>query len=400
VTKTGSKAAADVRVGTELAQRKRAELLDLLRPCFARVEPWAQAGKYVGALAGDLRRCNGWSIAEHLGDATPDRTQRLLNHAVWDTFAAMGVVRRFAVAGLGEAARRSGRRAGLVIGALDETGQAKKGMATAGVKRQHMGCADGVANGINTVHLSYVRERTGHALIGARQWIPREHIDDPVACEVMGLAPELAFRTKGQLAIDIATDALADDIELDFVAGGEVYGNCPELREFCEACGQAYVLRVPSNFRLTLASGAVLTCAEAVSTLLGSKRCWEVRSAGAGSFIGSATTGPRLPQTMNPRISRYHGDQDNHRSSNGAGPPARLKTRGRASPSPPPPDRNPAPSTNPPSEPPASLASPPVTAGSSTTNPLNRTDIDRFAAVTSPCNAARRRHGAAWRVSG
>jgi hypothetical protein len=31
-----------------------------------------------------------------------------------------------------------------------------------------------VANGITTVHLSYVRERTGHALIGARQWIPAE----------------------------------------------------------------------------------------------------------------------------------------------------------------------------------------------------------------------------------
>ena len=37
------------------------------------------------------------------------------------------------------------------IGALDETGQEKKGQATAGVKRQHMGCAGGVENGINTV---------------------------------------------------------------------------------------------------------------------------------------------------------------------------------------------------------------------------------------------------------
>jgi hypothetical protein len=38
-----------------------------------------------------------------------------------------------------------------------------------------------VANGITTVHLAYVRERTGHALIGARQWIPQEQIDDPVS---------------------------------------------------------------------------------------------------------------------------------------------------------------------------------------------------------------------------
>jgi SRSO17 transposase len=270
--------------------------MDRLRPCFSRIEPWVQAGKYCGALTADLRRCNGWRIAEHVGDATPDRTQRLLNHAVWDTFAAMRVVRRFAVAGL----RRAARRVGLAIGAIDETGQAKKGVATAGVKRQHMGCADGVDNGINTVHLSYVREKTGHALIGARQWIPREHIDDPIKSQAMGLPAELVFRSKGQLAIDIATDALADEVRLDFVCGDEVYGNCPELREFCEERGQGYVLRVPSNFRFTLASGTVLTCAEAVKTLLGSKRRWETRSAGTGSkgarwygWAWLATSSPR-----------------------------------------------------------------------------------------------------------
>ena len=67
-----------------------------------------------------------------------------------------------------------------MTGALDETGQEKQGTATAGVKRQYLGCAGRVANGINTVHLAYVRENTGHALIGARQWVPHEHIDDPV----------------------------------------------------------------------------------------------------------------------------------------------------------------------------------------------------------------------------
>jgi hypothetical protein len=61
-------------------------------------------------------RASGWTIAEHAGDRAPDRRQRLLNRAVWDTFAAMGVVRRFAVAGLEEAFCRSGRRRGLVIG--------------------------------------------------------------------------------------------------------------------------------------------------------------------------------------------------------------------------------------------------------------------------------------------
>jgi SRSO17 transposase len=140
-----------------------------------------------------------------------------------------------------------------------------------------------VANGINTVHLSYVREKAGHALIGARQWVPREHIQDPVKSLLMGLPLDLEFRTKGQLAIDISKDAAADGIRLDFYCGDEVYGSCTQLREHFEAEGQAYVLRVPSNFTLTLAAGTKMTCAQAVSRLLKDQRRWEIRSADHGS---------------------------------------------------------------------------------------------------------------------
>jgi SRSO17 transposase len=283
VTTTKSKAAAAARIGAALAARERSELLGLLRPCFVRVGPWLQAGKYVSALAGDLPRRNGWTIAQRAGDRAPQRTQRLLNRAVWDTFAAMGVVRRFAVAGLDEAARRHGRKRGLRIGALDETSQVKQGNATAGVKRQYLGCVGKVANGITTVHLSYVRERTGHALIGARQWIPAEHISDSVCSLVMGLPAGLVFRTKGELAIDICTEAFADCAAFDFVCGDEVYGACTRLREFFEGRHQAYVLRVPCSFHLTLARGVTLTCADVATGLLKEARRWEIRSAGAGS---------------------------------------------------------------------------------------------------------------------
>jgi SRSO17 transposase len=156
-------------------------------------------------------------------------------------------------------------------------------VATAGVKRQYMGCAGRVANGINVVHLSHVREKSGHALIGARQWIPAEQIEDPVASLVMGLPPGLEFRTKGQLAMDLCADAYADGTGFDFACGDEVYGSCTQLRVFFEECGQAYVLRVASSFMLTLAAGTKLTCAQAVRRLVKDKRRWEVRSAGKGS---------------------------------------------------------------------------------------------------------------------
>src|SRR5260370_11078651 len=100
----------------------------------------------------------------------------------------------------------------------------------------------------------------------------------------MGLPDDLVFRTKGQLAIDLCTDAFTDGVRLDFLCGDEVYGNCTELREFCEDRGQGYVLRVRSTFHLLLAAGkAAVTCAQAARTLGTGTRRWEVRSAGAGS---------------------------------------------------------------------------------------------------------------------
>jgi DDE superfamily endonuclease len=282
VRTTKSKAAAAARIGAALAHRKRAELLGLLRPCFARTEPWLQAGKYAAALMSQIPRRNGWTIAAQAGDRAPDKTQRLLSRAVRDTFAAMGVVRRFAVAGLDEAAARTCRRRGLAVGAIDETGQVKAGSRTAGVKRQYLGCVGKVANGINTVHLSYVREGAGHALIGAREWIPAEHLGDPAKPAAMGLPEDLVFRTKGQLAMDILAGAVAGGVRLDFVCGDEVYGSCTMLREYLEDHDQAYVLRVPSSFRLMFPGGVMLTCRQAAARL-GRGRGWEIRSAGTGS---------------------------------------------------------------------------------------------------------------------
>ena len=236
----------------------------------------------MSALASELPRVNGWSIARHGGDRTPDRTQRLLNHASWDTSAAMSVVRRFAVNGL-EAAARRGRRGGMVIGAIDETGQEKAGEATAGVKRQYLGCAGKVANGINTVHLSYVREGAGHALIGARQWIPREHLEDPVKLLVMGLPLDLEFRTKGQLAIDISMEpppTASGSISPAATRSTATAPSCastsrPPARPTCCGCRRTSPSPWPRATKMT--------CAQAVTTLLKQPRRWEIRSAGSGS---------------------------------------------------------------------------------------------------------------------
>ena len=107
-------AAAAARIGARRALRERSALLSALRPCFARVQTWLQAGKYLNALASGLPSRNGWSIGEQCGDRSPGRTQRLLSRASWDEDAAMSQVRRHAAAGLfnPRARRRRSRNRG------------------------------------------------------------------------------------------------------------------------------------------------------------------------------------------------------------------------------------------------------------------------------------------------
>jgi SRSO17 transposase len=160
----------------------------------------------------------------------------------------MAVVRRFAVEHLTPAA------GGLAVAALDETGQQKQGERTAGVKRQYMGCAGRVANGVNTVHCSYATTG-GHALVGARIYIPVEQLDDQTRRTAMGIPADVVFRTKPQLAIDITADAIAEGVMPPWCAGDEVYGRSSELREHLEGHQVGYVLRVGAAFHLTLPSG-------------------------------------------------------------------------------------------------------------------------------------------------
>jgi hypothetical protein len=101
-----NEAAAAARIGAGRALRERSALIGLLRSCFARTQTWLQAGKYMSALVSELPSRNGWSVAEHAGDRAPDRSQRLLSRASWDERTAMSLVRKYAVAGLDEAARR------------------------------------------------------------------------------------------------------------------------------------------------------------------------------------------------------------------------------------------------------------------------------------------------------
>ncbi|MGV9387111.1 IS701 family transposase [Nonomuraea sp. NPDC003707] len=183
----------------ELAREYRDELMGRVDAVFARREPWLQAGKYVRALTAEVPRKNGWQIAEWASDASPDKTQRLLNHAVRDEHAAMEMVAAF----VGEHLRIVDDPFAVVV--LDESGQEKKGASTAGVKRQYVGCAGRVSKAVNIVYATLASGR-GHALAGARPYLPQEWAEDLGRRAKAAVPKHVVFKTKPALAVDILTD--------------------------------------------------------------------------------------------------------------------------------------------------------------------------------------------------
>lgn len=267
-----NEAAAAAIIEGEQAVANLAQLHGRLQPCFARAQPFGQAQKYLSGLMSDLPRKNGWTLAEHAGDLSPNKTQRLLNHAVWDQDAVMGIVRGFVAEHL--------RDQQLVVAALDESGQQKQGEATAGVKRQYMGCAGRIANGVNTVYCSYATPG-GHTLVGARIWVPEDQLADTDRRAALGIPADVVFKTKPHLAQDIVADMIADATMPPWAAGDEVYGRSGKLRTFLQDNGIGYVMRVGCAFTVAMPSGRRLRADAVVASQLtkpGHQRRWQVCS--------------------------------------------------------------------------------------------------------------------------
>jgi SRSO17 transposase len=230
VTQHEDQAASAVSIDPGLFQEKFDEVTGELAPLFARREPRAHAVAYLQGLLADLPRKNCWSMAEHAGVARAYGMQRLLYQAVWDEDAARDAVRGFAVRHLAAP--------GAVL-VFDETGQEKKGTATAGVGRQYTGTTGQVSNAVVAVYCTYA-STLGHCLIDGDLYVQEHWTKDPERCERAGLGRDFVFRTKTAIALEQARRALSAGVTVNWAAGDEVYGRSAKLREFFEECRRTH----------------------------------------------------------------------------------------------------------------------------------------------------------------
>jgi SRSO17 transposase len=147
------------------------------------------------------------------------------------------------------------------------------------VQRQYTGTAGRIENAQVGVYVVYAGQR-GHAFIDRALYLPTSWISDPDRMAEAGVPAEVEFATKPALARTMITRALDAGVPAGWVAGDEVYGADPQLRDDLHQRRIGYVLAVASNHRVTTSAGTTTATALA-STLPGQAR--HRRSCGAGA---------------------------------------------------------------------------------------------------------------------
>jgi SRSO17 transposase len=205
---------------------------------FARSEPRERALDYVRGLLSDTERKNGWQLAEHLGDPTPDGVQHLLARAAWDADAVRDDLTRYV-------AEHLGHPDGVLI--VDETGFLKKGTKSVGVGRQYSGTAGRIENCQIGVFLGYATAK-GRALLDRALYLPKDWAQDGPRRQAAGVPPEVTFATKLVLARRLIEQALDHGIAARWVTADAVYGSDYHFRKALENRGLGYVVGVRTDF--------------------------------------------------------------------------------------------------------------------------------------------------------
>jgi SRSO17 transposase len=205
---------------------------------FVRSEPRRRAIGYIRGLLSQTERKNGWQLAEHLGDPTPDGVQHLLARADWDADAVRDDLLRYVAESLGDPG-------GVLV--VDETGFLKKGTKSVGVARQYSGTAGRIENCQVGVFLGYAG-RKGRALLDRALYLPKEWADDANRREEAGVPGAVEFATKPALARRMIDRAVAGGVPAKWVTADAVYGADYHFRAAAEAHGLGYVVGVRSDF--------------------------------------------------------------------------------------------------------------------------------------------------------
>jgi SRSO17 transposase len=217
--------------------RKLIAFLKRFADCFGRCDARDLLRIYVQGQLSDVHRKTAEGIALRFGKA-PRTLQRFLESVKWDEEKLRDRCQQIVAA---EHAHPE------AIGAVDESGVAKSGRATAGVGRQWNGNRGKIDNCVVGVHLSYAIPNF-QCLLNSRVYLPEDWINDPARREEAWIPDEIEFRTKPQIALELIDHALANGIRVSAWTFDEAYTRDGKFLDGLEQRKQRFLGEAPSDF--------------------------------------------------------------------------------------------------------------------------------------------------------
>jgi len=157
---------------------------------------------------------------------------------------------------------------------FDDTGFAKQGNCSVGVKRQYSGTLGKTANCQVTVNCHYA-ERTVAWPVATRLYLPQEWATDPARREKAHVPEEVKFRTKPEIALALLDHAKELGIRHACVTADGDYGDNPNFLAGLELRKERYVNAVRCDFSVATGQFAQAQRADALVAACG-KRRWRV----------------------------------------------------------------------------------------------------------------------------
>jgi SRSO17 transposase len=215
-------------------------------PLFGKEQAQDHAYDYVKGLMVCPDRKSIEPIALLVGHGDVSGLQKFINSAPWQHDDVQAEVQAVFEDGLVPSA--AGSPVG-VVGVIDESAFAKKGVHSAGVARQHngrLGKEDNCQVGVFLVGVT----PAGAALLDHRLYLPKPWCEDtPEARQRRGKAhipDDVTFQPKARIAADLVRGAaVLGQTALGWVVADEEYGKAGHFHDAMDELGQRYVVEVP-----------------------------------------------------------------------------------------------------------------------------------------------------------
>ena len=186
-------------------------------------------------------------ITDKLGDVAYEGVQQFISDSPWDPFPVFQQVTQEIDQSFSKLT--ADKRRGLLF---DESGYPKKGEKSAGVARQYCGRIGKVDNCQIGVYSAMVQQDEV-ALNNCRLYLPQEWCNDSDRCDEAGIPEDKReFKTKGQIATEMAEEFFSLGQSVYWVGGDSVYGDSPDLKNYLDSRGQKYVLDISPIFKFYL----------------------------------------------------------------------------------------------------------------------------------------------------